>query len=487
MKHRYYITTPIYYVNDQPHIGHAYTTVVADVLARHYRRLEGGDNVFFLTGTDEHGQKIAQEAQRRWMQPKEFADLMSQAFKKSWQLLNISHNNFIRTTDEDHKTSVQKILERLRQAKTPSGREAIYAGTYKGLYCVGCEKFLTAKELVDGHCPLHKTKPQELEEQNWFFRLTDYLPLVKQKIEKGEINIFPAERRNETLGLLAQGLDDFSISRSTVSWGIAVPWDPAQTVYVWVDALFNYITNLRWPEEQERLDIWWEQGQVMQLMAMEILKFHAIYWPAFLLALDLAVPKHLYVHGFFTIDGEKMSKSLGNVVSPNDLVDRYGADATRYLILSQFPFGYESDIRVEDFTQKYNADLADGLGNLVSRVVAMAVKYFNGTVTIKRQRPKEFLHQVDELIQFLQFREALLLVWQRVAAADKLIDEAKPWRLAESDPARLKDILERLLSELDTIAVALEPFMPDTAAKIHEILGGTPLVKPAGLFAKIKE
>ncbi|MFH1456621.1 MAG: methionine--tRNA ligase, partial [Patescibacteria group bacterium] len=360
---KYYITTPIYYVNDKPHIGHAYTTVVADVLAR-WRRQQG-DDVFYLTGTDEHGTKVAQSAEAQNKSPQEFCDEVSQIFKDRWQNLNISNDHFIRTTDKDHKERVKEIFTKLKNTTTPKGNEVIYAGEYKGLYCTGCEKFLTDKEIVDGKCPDHKTVPEELSEKNYFFRLSDYKEILEEKIKKDEFKILPISRKNEALALL-DFIDDFSVSRETVKWGIDLPFDKTQKSYVWVDALSNYITAIGYPDKMDEFNKWWPADA--HLMAQDILKFHAIYWPAMLLALDIPLPKLEYIHGFFTIDGQKMSKSLGNVIDPDELVDKYGIDPTRYLLLSQFSFGQEADIQAERFPEKYNADLANGLGNLVARI-----------------------------------------------------------------------------------------------------------------------
>ena len=328
MKEKFYVTTPIYYVNDKPHIGHAYTTIIADVLARYYRGKIGKENVFFLTGTDEHGAKIAEAAEKNNVSPQEFTDQISTLFKEAWKNLEIENDYFIRTTDDDHKKTVVDILKSLKEAKTPQGNDVLYEGEYEGLYCVGCEKFMTENDLVDGKCPDHNKEPEKLSEKNWFFKLGDFLPAIKQKIESGELIIYPEGRKKEVLGLIKQGMPDISISRSSksVSWGIDIPWDDDQKTYVWVDALSNYITALGYPDGENFKKFW---PADVHLMALEILKFHTLLWPAMLMAMDVELPKSMYVHGFFTIDGQKMSKTLGNVISPNELVEKYGAEVTK--------------------------------------------------------------------------------------------------------------------------------------------------------------
>ncbi|MFH2104698.1 MAG: class I tRNA ligase family protein [Parcubacteria group bacterium] len=327
-ENKFYITTPIYYVNDKPHIGHAYTTVAADVLAR-YHRLRG-DDVHFLTGNDEHGDKVARSAEEAGQEPQAFCDEMSAKYQLTWDRLNIGYDDYIRTTEPRHKEAVQDFLTVLKD------KGAIYEGTYEGLYCTGCEKFLTDKELVDGECPDHKKAPEKLSEKNYFFKLGDYLNEVKRQIEKDEIKVDPENIKREVLGLFKQDLQDFSVSRESVKWGIELPFDKSQKTYVWVEALQNYITAIGYKDDQKKFKRYWPAD--VHLMAKDIIKFHAIFWPAMLLAADLPVPKQIFAHGFFTIDGQKMSKTIGNVIDPNDLVDEYGADATRYLILSQFWF-----------------------------------------------------------------------------------------------------------------------------------------------------
>ena len=323
---KFYITTPIYYVNDKPHIGHAYTTIVGDVLARWHR--QNGDETFYLTGTDEHGTKVAQAAEMENKTPREFVNKISKIYQDRWKNLNISYDYFIRTTDKDHIKRVQQIFSRLKNAKTPKGNDVIYKHDYHGLYCTGCEKFITEKELINGQCPDHNKKPEKLSEKNYFFRLSDYKEILKEKIANGQFKISPAGRKNEALSML-DFIDDFSVSRESVTWGIELPFDKTQKSYVWVDALSNYITALGYPDDQELFNKFWPAD--LHLMAQDILKFHTIYWPAMLIALDISLPKAEFIHGFFTIDGQKMGKSRGNMIDPQELVKKYGPDATRYL------------------------------------------------------------------------------------------------------------------------------------------------------------
>ncbi|MFC1662705.1 class I tRNA ligase family protein, partial [Patescibacteria group bacterium] len=351
MEKKFYITTPIYYVNDKPHIGHAYTTIAADVMARYWRKKLGEDNVFYLTGTDEHGAKVAESAEKAGKSPKEFTDEVTELFKEAWAKLDISHNYFVRTTDERHHKSVDKFMEQLKKSGS------IYEGEYEGLYCRGCEKFLTEKELVDGKCEIHDTEPEQLKEKNYFFKLTDYADKVQELIESDKMVVEPAWAKSEVLGLFKQGLEDFSITRESVKWGVPLVFDKEQMVYVWVEALQNYISAIGYGDDDKEFKKWWPAS--IHLMAKDILKFHAIYWPAMLLAVGTKPPEKQFIHGFFSIDGKKMSKSIGNVIDPNYLVEKFGSDATRYLLLSQFPFGQDGDIKAEKFAEQYNADLAN--------------------------------------------------------------------------------------------------------------------------------
>lgn len=466
---KFYITTPIYYVNDRPHIGHAYTTIVADVLARFWRRQLGDKNVFFLTGTDEHGAKVAEMADKNKQSPQEFVDGVSALFREAWKNMDISYNDFIRTSEKRHEKIVIDILNNLKD------KGVLYEGDYEGLYCVGCEKFITESELIDGKCPDHNRVPDKLQEKNWFFKLSEFLPKIKLAIESGELVIYPDSRKKEVLGLIdKQHVPDFSISRSkeSVSWGIDLPWDKNQKTYVWVDALSNYITALGYPQGKDFKRFWPADAQ---FLALDILKFHALYWPAILMALDLPLPK-LYIHGFFTIDGKKMSKTLGNVISPNELVDKYGAEVSKYLILSQFSFGQESDIKVEDFPVKYNADLVNGLGNLVNRVTNMIEKYLDGKIKLDFKD----MHLGQEELKQLRFREALLTIWQVISKDNTLIDQEKPWELAKdkANNDKLKTLLEELTADLYNIALGLKSFMPQKAQEILDIVTAKKIKKP---------
>jgi len=457
------ITTPIYYVNDKPHIGHAYTTLAADVLTRFFRSRE--KDVFFLTGTDEHGLKIANSAKKLGISPKKLCDKNSELFKDAWKNLNIKYDYFVRTTDRRHEESVRKFMQKLKD----SG--AIYEKEYQGLYCIGCEKFLTEKELIDGLCPDHKTKPEEISEKNYFFKLSDYLEKVKKLIEKDKIKIRPENAKKEVLGLFKQELDDFSISRQKVKWGIPLPFDNNQITYVWVDALQNYISAVGYGDDPSQFKKWWKESWVVHLIGRDILKFHAIYWPALLLATGEKVPDKEFIHGFFTINGQKMSKTLGNIINPNDLVKKFGVDGTRYLLISQFPFGQDGDIKEEKFIEKYNADLANGLGNLVARVLTLAIK-FQIPIT-KKQITNNIQIQINQirknyekLMREFKLYEALSEIWRLIAFCDKHIQTQKPWELAKIDKKKLNQVLSNSFYCIFEIANLIAPFLPETSEKI---------------------
>jgi len=466
-----YITTPIYYVNDRPHVGHAYTTVAADVLSRWYK--QKGEKVFFLTGTDEHGAKISAAAAAAGKSEKEFVDEKTQSFKDVWQKLNIEYNNFLRTTDPTHIAAVQTAIQHLKD------KELIYKGQYEGLYCQGCEQYKTKDDLIDGKCPEHQIEPQLMKEESYFFKLSQFEKQLKEKIESDELEIEPIERKNEVSSFINKGLKDISISRKTVSWGISLPFDKNYSLYVWVDAFLNYLTGLGWDGQAGKTPEFFPPD--IQLMSKDILRVHATIWPGLLLALELPLPKKLFVHGYFTINSQKMSKSLGNVIWPEDLVEKFGVDGARYLLLSSLTYGQDGDISWEKLTEKYNADLANNLGNLVSRVIKLNE---NIKAKIGREKPKikNLEKLVDEdksssspfaiarLFEEIKLKEILDKIWEQVAWANKYIEEKKLWRLVKNNPKEGKKVLIELLSLISGVGQALAPFMPETSMKIKEIL-----------------
>ncbi|MGB8658738.1 MAG: methionine--tRNA ligase [Candidatus Zixiibacteriota bacterium] len=480
MTARFMVTTPIYYVNDRPHLGQAYTTIAADVLARFHRM--AGDETFFLTGTDEHGSKVEETAKKLGKTPQELCDLNVEYFKGAWRSLNISYDYFVRTTDLRHRQAVVKLLDLLYATTIPDGEKAVYPGEYSGLYCLGCEKFVTEKDLVNGLCPDHLQEPKKITEKNYFFRLTSYLKQVEELIRTDQLKISPEERRKETLGLLRQELEDFSISREKVTWGIPLPFDPGQNAYVWVDALPNYISAIGYGDDLEKFHKWWRDGKVVHLIGKDILKFHAIFWPAMLLALGEKPPDEIFVHGFFTINGQKMSKTLGNVLYPESLVEKYGSDGARYLLLTQFPFGQDGDIQEERFVEKYNADLANDLGNLVSRTLKMVGSYGQGRIP----KPSAY-DQSDESIQ-IEATECGQIVWKQiqginlnqaidqvarlVRTTNRYVESQAPWALArDNKKERLETVLYVSCEVLRIISALFYPVLPQKCIRLRELLG----------------
>ena len=461
---KFYVTTPIYYVNDVPHIGHAYTTIAADILAR-WHRLKG-EKVFFLTGTDEHGKKIQQIAESESKNPKVFVDEIVKNFQKLWVDLNISNDNFIRTTDPEHEKDVKKILQELYDKKF------IYKGYYEAYYCVGCEQYLTETDLVNGCCPLHKKEPEIRKEEAYLFKLSDFQKELLDLIKKDKLQILPIARKNEIVNFIKEGLKDVSISRkkSEVYWGVELPFDTNHTCYVWVDAFWNYITGLK---SKGAFDKFWPPE--IQLMAKDIIRVHSTIWIALLLALKINLPKTLFVHGYFTVDGKKMSKSLGNVVDPDKIVEKYGADPFRYFLFREVPFGQDGDFSEKALINRYNSELADSLGNLVNRVLVLVEKNFNGAVPEKigglnvEKFTLDVVKKVDKYMEELQFHNALNEIFFLVNELNKYVNDNKPWEI--KDKEKLGGVLYNLLESLRIVSILIYPFMPETAGKIIAQLG----------------
>ena len=474
-KKPFYITTPIYYPSGNPHIGHCYTTVACDSIAR-YRRMQGYD-VMFLTGTDEHGLKIEQKAAEKGVTPKEYVDEVVKTFKKLWSYMNISYDRYIRTTDDYHIETVQKIFKALYD------KGYIYKGEYKGKYCTPCESFWTESQLDEnGCCPECHREVTEAKEEAYFFKMSPFADRIEKLLTETDY-LQPKIRATELVNnFIKPGLEDLCVSRTTFKWGIPVTFDDKHVVYVWIDALSNYISALGfWNEQYNDFDKFWPAD--VHMVAKDIMRFHAIIWPAMLMALDLPLPKHLAVHGWITFNGQKMSKSLGNVVDPFILGERYGADAIRYHILREMALGADSSFSNEIMINRINSDLANGLGNLVSRTVAMADKYFGGTLPADREagdfdaeliaEAKGLVAKVDEFMDKTQINNALAEIFKVVSRANKYIDETAPWVLGkdESKKARLATVLYNLLETIRIVSTLLSNFMPTTMPKVWEQIG----------------
>jgi methionyl-tRNA synthetase len=472
----FYVTTPIYYPNADPHIGSAYTTVAGDFICR-FRRLQGRE-VHYLTGTDEHGQKILQTAEAAGLKPLEFLDSIIPRYKEAWAHLEIAYDDFIRTTEERHETSVARFVQDLYD------RDDIYLGSYEGLYCVGCEEFKQPDELVDGKCPLHDRVPDVVNEDNYFFRLSAYRERLIELYTKEPERLQPEARRNEILGKLNIGLDDLSISRVSFDWGVPVPWDPKHVIYVWVDALLNYITAVGYGYDEEKFKRMWPVD--VHLVGKDILWFHSVIWPAMLMALEVPLPGTVFAHGFLQVGGQKMSKSRATAIHPTELTDVIGVDAYRYHFMREFSFGQDGNFSYEGMVARYNSDLANDLGNLASRVLSMIGRYLDGVIP-KPPAPEEGTETEEGLvavhkeafegmvagIEAVAPHDALKECWKLVRKANSYVEEVTPWVLAK-DPdqrRRLEVVLYMLADTLRLLSLMTSPIMPNAAQGLWERLG----------------
>ena len=467
---KFYVTTAIVYPNAAPHLGFIYELVATDALARYHRMI--GDETFFLTGTDEHSQNVRRRAEEEGVSTEEFTARMAHLYRDVEARFSISYDRFIRTEDADHVRGVQAFITKMQ------ARGDIYKGAYEGWYCVSCEAFKQESDLLNGYCLIHPTlKAQWLTEENYFFKLSSYQDRLQQHIDKHPEFVQPETRRNEVLGWLKTGLQDFSISRSTIKWGIPFPGDDKHVVYVWGDALVNYVTGVGYGTDETMFKRWWPAD--LHVIGKDITRFHCLYWPAMLMSAGVAVPKRVYAHGFLTVRGEKMSKSVGNYIDPFEAIDRFGAEAVRYLLLRELPFDRDGDITLETMTDRFNADLANDLGNFVYRTLAMLQRYFDGKVpapdsdatALDKQLRTAFEHALrgqDRLMKALDFTGALDLTWQAINRGNKYIEESAPWVLAKQSDQRkrLQTVMYNLVEAIRLSAYLISPFLPESAVKI---------------------
>ena len=468
---KFYVTTPIYYINDKPHIGHVYTTIAADVLAR-YHRLRG-DEVFFLTGTDENSQKNVEAAAKHGYENiQEYLDMMAENWQQTFAELKMTNDDFIRTTQERHLAGVEKFWQMV------SEKGDIYEGEYEGLYCTGCEGFKAESDLVDGLCPLHKKAPDVIKEKNYFFRLTAYREALLKHIDDNPDFIQPLSRRNEVRSYVENFMTDLSISRDVdaVQAGIPVPGDESQVIYVWFDALLNYMTAIGFGTDEELYQKWWPAD--VHLVGKDIIKFHCALWPAMLMSAGLPLPKKVFAHGFFTIDGEKMSKSLGNVIKPLEVAEQFGRDPLRFFLLKEITFGEDGDFSLQRLQERYQGDLGNDLGNLLHRTLSMTDKYLDGQVPVVEDGDQIKLEpavweRYEAAMEKLDFGAALEVIWEILRWSNKYIDDQKPWALAKETPEKIPAVMFNLLERLRQVAWLLKPFMPEVSDKMLVQLGLT--------------